>query len=155
MGSSSNKDDRTDSTKPETTDAVPLVPFKVLETDIPFYLDEECKKLVTDASIVIIQALDPDDSILEVDIVPTTKKYKRGDYVTLALDNKKLWEDCWYRDPQSGEIEKAWRIHVCFIGAIIDPSAIEKDRERIEDLEKRVAERMEAAPPTNETTVVN
>jgi hypothetical protein len=155
MGSSSNEDINRDSNRPETTDSVPLVPFKVLETDIPFYSDKDCTQLVPDASIVIIQALDPEDSIQELDIVPTTKKYQKGDYVTLALDNKRLWEDCWYRDPDSGEIEKAWRIHVCFVGAVIDPAAVEKDRDRIEDLERRVAERLEAARSNDETTVVN
>ncbi len=131
------------STNPSVTKKVPLVPFKVLETDIPFYRDEECTQRVPDATLAIIQALDPDDEVQELDVVPTTLTYRKGQYVTLAFDNKKLWEDCYYRDPQEGDIAKAWRIHVNFIGEVIDPQAIEADRERIDDLEKRVQEKIE------------
>ncbi len=124
--------------EPGTTNKVPLVPFKVLEAGIPFYTDEACTRMVEDACIYILQDLDPDDPIRELDIVPSTNKYEKGSYVNIGYDAPKLWEDCWFRDPDTGEIQKAWTLHTNFIGERILPEAIEKDRARIEDLEKRM-----------------
>ncbi len=121
-----------------TTNKVPLVPFKILEAGIPFYTDAACTKMVEDACIYILQDLDPDDPIRELDIVPSTNKYEKGSYVNIGYDAAKLWEDCWLRDPDTGEIQKAWLLHTNFIGESILPEAIEKDKVRIADLEKRM-----------------
>ena len=136
----------TTSGKPNVVDSVPLVPFKVVETDIPFFRDSECRQPVEEASIAILLALDPEDSILEHELVPTTLRYSKGDYVTMNLDSKKLWEESWYKDPSTGQIVKAWEIHVNFVGDLISESAVKKDRERITDLEQRVEQRMSASP---------
>jgi hypothetical protein len=127
---------------PQVVETVPLIPFKVVETDIPFYRDIECKDLVEDAHIIILQALDPDDQILEQELVPTTQRYKKGDYVTMNLDSKKLWEDSWFKSPLTGKVEKAWEIHVNFVGDLVSEAAVQSDRARIQDLEKRIEERM-------------
>lgn len=132
--------------EPLTIEDVPLVPFKVIRTDIPFYRDSECQEAVEDARIAILQALDPEDPILEQELVPTTLSYQEGDYVTMNLDSKKLWETSWYKDPLTGKIEKAWEIHVNFVGNRISASAIESERERISSLEKRIEERMSNSP---------
>ncbi len=153
MGMSKSSKKTEPSTTPPTTTKVPLVPFKVLETDIPFFLDEECTQRIPDATLAIIQALDPDDEVQELDVVPTTLDYRKGQYVTLAFDNKKLWEDCYYRDPDGGDVTKAWRIHVNFIGEVIDPQAIEREKDRIEDLERRVQEKIEEISRRKHTPV--
>jgi hypothetical protein len=142
-----------DPREPTVTSKVPLVPFKVLATDIPFYQDQECTDEVSEAHIVILQALDPDDQIQELDIVPTTKSYKPGMYVSLAFDNKKLWENCWFKDPETNEIQRAWRIHVNFIGEVVSPTAVEKERDRLDDLERRVQEKIEQISRSEAETV--
>lgn len=142
MGAKESKNAIESLTTPTMTNKVPLVPFKVLEVNIPFYYDEACTDRIPDATLAIIQALDPDDAIQELDVVPTTKTYEKGQYVTLAFDNKKLWEDCYYHDPNGGETTKAWRIHVNFIGEVIDPQAIAAERDRIDALEKGVQEKV-------------
>ncbi len=152
----SDKATEVENTTPTVTEKVPLVPFKVVASGIPFFSDKECTQQVPDASIVILQTLDPSDEIQELDIVPSTKTYQVGDYVTLAFDNKKIWEDCYYRDPESGEIARAFRIHVNFIGERLSSQAVEEDRARITDLEKGVqakieelAQRSAGSPPVN------
>jgi hypothetical protein len=132
--------------EPQEVDKVPLVPFKVIDTNIPFFSDSECQEIVEDARITILQALDPEDPILEEELVPSTNQYNPGDYVTMNLDSKKLWEESWYRHPSTGKVEKAWEIHVNFIGDRISKSAIEKDRDRITDLEQQVEKRMRVSP---------
>lgn len=124
--------------KADTTSNVPLVPFKVLEAGIPFYTDAACTGMVEDACIYVLQGLDPDDPIAELDIVPSTNKYEKGSYVTIGFDSTKLWEDCWFRDPDTGEIQKAWTLHTNYIGESILPESIEKDKARITDLEKKM-----------------
>ncbi len=152
--SSGKKAEEADTREPEVSNTVPLVPFKVLATDIPFYRDQGCTDEVSEARIVIIQALDPDDQIQELDIVPSTKTYERGAYVTLAFDNKKLWENCWFKDPETNEVQQAWRIHVNFIGEVISTAAVEKEKERLDDLERRVQEKIEQIS-RSETETVN
>ena len=134
--------------EPDVVNEVPLVPFKVIRTGIRFYRDSDCQKPVEDARIMILQALDPEDPILELELVPTTLKYTEGDYVTMNLDTKRLWEESWYIDPSTGKIEKAWKIHVNFVGDRISADALENDRDRILDLERKIKARMVETPST-------
>lgn len=136
--------------KPKVVETVPVVPFKVIDADIPFYRDPECQQQVKGAWITIIQALDPDDPILELDIVPTAQIYTKGDYVTMNLESKRMWDACWYKDPTTGKIEKAWNVHAEFIGDLISTTAVEGDKKRIADLERRLEERMAASYSTKE-----
>lgn len=127
---------------PETTSKVPLVPYKVVAAGIPFYRDPECSQEVPDARLCILRALDPDQPVLELDLVPTFRRYRKGDYVTWVLNSKKLWEACWYRDPKTGETKQAWNFHVEFLGSVIEPSAIIQEKDRIEELERKIEERL-------------
>ena len=131
------------STKPNTTSKVPLVPFKILEANIPFFADEACTQLVPKAVLLILQPLDPEDSIQELMIVPTTLRYEANQYVNLIFENTVLWEDCWFKDTSSGEIQKAFNIHVAFNGEVIEDSAIAADKARIEELELGVQQKIQ------------
>ncbi|UCF35373.1 MAG: hypothetical protein JSU96_11000 [Acidobacteriota bacterium] len=130
-------------TEPTLTQKMPIVPFKVLHVGIPFFKDEKCTEQVPGVTLAIIQALDPDDEIQELDIVPTRLVYSPGQYVTMALDNKELWEDSWFRDPASGEIQKAFQIHVKFVGEVIDPKIVDAEKATLQDLERRTAEKIQ------------
>lgn len=142
MGEAS-KEPTEDPKEPSVTDELPLVPFKVVATGIPFYRDSACKDVVIEAQIVVIKALDPEDQIQEYDLMPSTKTYTKGDYVSLSFDNKTLWDTCYFKDPESGEIQRAWRIHVNFIGQRLSPDVIEKNRAHLESLEQGVQRRIE------------
>ncbi|MFQ5739403.1 MAG: hypothetical protein ACE5JX_10370 [Acidobacteriota bacterium] len=124
---------------PGMTDVVPVVPYKVLFVDIPFYSDPECRNEVKEARIAILRPLDPDGFDL-LDVVPTSKRYKVNQYVNWRLNNKKSWEACYYRDPHTGGIEKAWTLHVEFLGEIISDAALGRERKRIEGLEAKFSE---------------
>jgi hypothetical protein len=123
-----------ESRQPDYTDKMPVVPHKVLHADVPFFSDAECQNQVADATIAILRPLDS-DSFVQTDVVPTRKIYQVGQYVTWLLNKEKLWEDCYYRDPETGRIERAWTLHVEFVGSVISKEAIEKDRERLQQLE--------------------
>ncbi len=120
--------------EPETISEMPVVPHKVLITEIPFYSDPECREEVEGASIVILRPLDP-DGFGVLDVVPCRKKYTPGQYLTWNLNNKKVWEDCYYQNPFSGKVEQAWTMHVEYVGRVVSDPTIEANREKIEELE--------------------
>ncbi len=104
---------------PGVTDATPIVPYRVLHAEIPFYSDPECTQEVPEARIAILEMLDPDDTLGELDVVPSRKKYEPGQLVRWSLNNKTGWEESWYRPPEKSEIERAWVYHVEFIGQLL------------------------------------
>ncbi len=122
------------STDPGVTDKMPVVPHKVLHTDIPFYTDEACTLQVPDARITILRPLDP-DGFDELEVVPSRKHYQVGQYLNWMLCKENLWEENYYRNPETGQVEQAWSMHVEFVGEVISPQALEADRERIQQLE--------------------
>ena len=127
---------RTDSTgfDPGITSEMPVVPNKVLVANISFYSDEACKELVEGAKIVILRPLEPEGFDV-LDVVPSTKHYSVGQYVTWQLNNKKQWENCYYRSPFTGKTEIAWSMHVEFVGKVINEQTVSTHQKKIEKLE--------------------
>jgi hypothetical protein len=124
---------------PEQTDKMPVVPYRVLYADIPFYSDAECKEEVATAKISILEALDPDDEFSELDVVPSFNRYEPGQLVQWTLNNDQLWEKSWYKNPETGQIEPAWTIHVEFIGKILSPQTLKENEEKLKDIEAKLA----------------
>ncbi len=104
---------------PGVTDEIPIVPYRVLHSEIPFYSDPECTREVPEAQIAILEMLDPEDTLGELDVVPARKQYAPSQLVSWNLNNKMGWEESWYRHPETGEIERAWTYHVEFIGELL------------------------------------
>ena len=125
--------------RPEKTNEMPIVPYRVLYTDLPAFSDPECRNQIPDARIAILLPLDPDDQILELDVVPTRYSYQPGQIITWELNNKRTWEAGWYRNPDTGQVEQAWTMHVEFIGQAIQPKTLETNRQKLADLERRMA----------------
>jgi len=50
--------------------------------------------------------------------MPTRRDYEKDQLVTWELNNKRLWDAAWYRNPDNGEIERAWPQAVEFIGKV-------------------------------------
>lgn len=125
--------------RPEETDQMPVVPYRVLYTDLPVFSDPECRNRIPDANIAVLLPLDPDDQILELDVVPTRVSYQPGQIITWELNNKRTWEAGWYRNPDTGQVEQAWTMHVEFVGELIRPKTLEANRAKLADLERRMA----------------
>lgn len=125
--------------RPEETDKMPIVPYRVLYTDLPVFSDRECHNRIPDTHIVVLLPLDPDDQILELDVVPTRYSYQPGQIITWELNNKRTWEAGWYRNPETGQVEQAWTMHVEFIGLTIQPQTLEANRQKLAELERRMA----------------
>ncbi|MEE2839405.1 MAG: hypothetical protein VYC91_02650 [Acidobacteriota bacterium] len=126
---------------PQYSDEMPVVPYRVLYADIPFYSDSECTQEVVAARIAILDALDPDDELKELDVVPSLNRYEPGQLVRWTLDNKNLWEESWYKNPETGQIERAWTLHVEFIGQVLSQQALDQNQETLKEIEAKLAAR--------------
>lgn len=122
----------------DETDDMPVIPYRVVYADLPFYSDLECKKTVEKATIAILEPLDPDGAYPELDVVPTRKNYEPGQIVTWMLNNKKVWEESWYQNPESGQIEPAWTFHVEFIGQLISAPTLAENQKNLEEIEAKL-----------------
>ena len=134
-------DASTSQVSPEKIDSMPVVPLRVVHANIPFYSDSECKNEVTDGTIVILESLDPEDLYPEMDIMPTRKQYSPGQLVDWSLNNKKQWEENWFKHPETNEIEYAWILHVEFTGRLISNKTIQENQKKLEEIEKQLAQK--------------
>ncbi|HUG42731.1 MAG TPA: hypothetical protein VMN76_00700, partial [Acidobacteriota bacterium] len=73
--------------------------------------------------------------------------------VDWSLNSKKLWEQRWYPNPETGKVERAWTFHVEFLGRLLAPADVEKDRARIDDLEKKTFEKLKQRRETRGRSV--
>lgn len=134
-------DASTNQFSPEETDSMPVVPYRVVHADIPFYSDSECKNEVIDGTIVILESLDPEDPYPEMDIMPTRKQYSPGQLVNWDLNNKKQWEENWFKHPGTGEVEYAWILHVEFTGRLISDKTLQENQKQLETIEEQLAKK--------------
>ncbi len=131
-------DDRT----PPVSDELPVVPHRVIHTGIAFYRDEGCQDQVEDAHIMIVEPLDPDDAIHELDVVPTKLDYQQGQLVHFQTDHHIMWDACWFHNPVTGRIEKAWNVVAAsFVGAVISQETVAKHQRHIDELDARLAKK--------------
>jgi len=80
--------------------------------DIPLFSDADANVPVTNASGAIIDI----GMGTERAIVPTRSRFHQGMHVTLEWNMSSQWRDTWYRDPETGEIKKAWQEATEFVG---------------------------------------
>ncbi|HTY64278.1 MAG TPA: hypothetical protein VMG30_18660 [Acidobacteriota bacterium] len=104
---------------PEVIHAMPARPYRVLYADLAFYADAECKRQVNDARLVVIRSEDPKQQHQIQECLPTRKKYQIGQIVDWGLNNKMIWQDNWYINPETGKAEMAWVQAVEFTGKIV------------------------------------
>jgi hypothetical protein len=104
---------------PEVTETMPARPYKVLYVDLTFCSDPECKSPVEGARLVVLRSEDPRQPHQVQECMPTRKKYSVGQVVQWDLNNKKIWQDSWYRNPETGNTEKAWIQAVEFVGKVV------------------------------------
>ena len=108
-----------DSTEPEETTSMPERPYRVLHADLPFYSDSKCEKEVEGARLVVLRCEDPAQNQKTIECMPVVKKYRQGQIVSWDLNNKRLWELSWYRNPDTGQVERAWAQSVEFTGKTV------------------------------------
>lgn len=119
LGRKKTQTDEAFDPNPGIIDEMPVRPYRVVHADLPFYADAECKMKVKDANIIVLKSEDPEQQHSVQECMPTRKKYEIGQLVQWDLNNKKIWQSCWYTNPESNATEKAWVQAVEFIGRIV------------------------------------
>ncbi len=104
---------------PGTVDTMPARPYRVLHADLPFYSDPECRFRVQGATLVVLRSEDCKQNHQVTECMPTRKKYQPGQLVEWDLNNKMIWQNNWYRNPETGAPELAWVQAVEFIGRVV------------------------------------
>jgi hypothetical protein len=104
---------------PKVVNTMPARPYRVLYAGLPFYSDPECKRQVNDAWLVVLRSEDPKQQHQVQDCLPTRKKYQVGQIVAWDLNNKQIWQDNWYINPETGKAEVAWIQAVEFTGRVV------------------------------------
>lgn len=104
---------------PGTIDRMPARPHRILHADLPFYSDPGCTKKVENATLLILRCEDPAQTHQMIECMPTRKRYQAGQIVTWELNKDQIWEDAWYRNPETEKVEKAWTQAVEFEGRIV------------------------------------
>ncbi len=104
---------------PASTSQMPARPYRILHAGVPFCSDPECKLKVEGANLVVLKSEDPNQKHQVHECMPTRKQYQAGQLVQWDLNNKKIWQGYWYKNPETGNIEKAWIQAVEFIGPVV------------------------------------
>jgi len=104
---------------PDEIRKMPVRPFRVIHADLPFYSDSKCQDEIPDARLVILQCIDTIQKRNDADCMPSRKRYIQGQIVGWDLNNKKIWQSAWYRNPETAQIEKAWTQAVEFVGKVV------------------------------------
>jgi hypothetical protein len=106
-------------TTPGTTNRMPARPYRVLQSNLPFYSDQECKTEVTGARLVVLQCEDPGQKQRPIECMPTQNTYVQGQLVEWEIHKDLIWKTAWYVEPQSGARTKAWAQATTFVGRVV------------------------------------
>ena len=109
---------------PSELDTMPVRPYKVLQANLPFYSDPECRMEVTGARLVVLRCDDPRQKMRTIECMPVRKTYRKGQWVRWDINHKTQWESAWYRNPETGQIERAWVLAVEFVGPVVSERAV-------------------------------
>jgi hypothetical protein len=105
--------------EPGSVDWMPARPYRVLHADLPFYSDPECRLRINGAHLIVLESEDPNGPGHVQECMPTRKTYRVGQLVQWDLNNKKVWQNSWYKNPETGAAEMAWIQAVEFIGKVV------------------------------------
>lgn len=94
----------------KTLKGLPSSVYVVLYADVPLYSDPEGKRLVSNATGLIIRTTITATGRVMRQVFPTTRTgyYKRGMVLTWEWRNHPKWGATWYRDPETHKIKLAF-----------------------------------------------
>jgi len=104
-----------------TLRSIPREVNVVYHTGVELYKDPGGRQPITDARGIVLETTASDGSTKSLRVFPTTRThYVKGKQVAWEWNPEKQWGETWYRDPDSGEINAAWRGSMEFVGRHLD-----------------------------------
>jgi hypothetical protein len=102
-------------------DSVPTETNVVYHPGVHLYSDSGCSQKMPEVLGVILETTSPGGATKQFRIFPTTRThFKEGQRVAWEWSFDKTWGPSWYKDPDTGEIRKAWDSSAEFIGRHLD-----------------------------------
>jgi hypothetical protein len=100
--------------------SIPRPSFIVVSV-VPIFSDPACQHMRGDARGVILAHLGPNGEDYGRHIHPSRRVYVDGQSVAWEWDlSGKVWDETWYRDPESNEVKPAWGGSLEFVGRPLD-----------------------------------
>ena len=86
------------------------------------FSDPQGKAPVSGARALILETTSFDSQKKTLRVYPTTRSdyYVKGKRVAWEWSSRNRYGECWYRDPESGEIKDGWRGSLEFVGRHLD-----------------------------------
>lgn len=101
--------------------AIPQEHHVVQHADVPIFEDSALTKPLSDVRAVILESTSPGGATKRRDVFPTTKRhFQKGKAVGWEWNLSRKFEAAWYRDPESGEVRRAWAGALEFTGRNLD-----------------------------------
>jgi hypothetical protein len=101
--------------------ALPAETKTVYHPGVDIFSDASCEHKILEAKGIILETVSVDGSETALLIYPTTKSYfRRGKKVSWEWNLSRVWQNAWYRDPESGDIKQAWSQSAEFVGRHLD-----------------------------------
>jgi hypothetical protein len=101
--------------------AIPHEVNIVYHPGVAIYADAECRNLIEGARGVILETVSPGGVTKTKRIFPTTlTHFKKGVRVAWEWSEGRRFAQAWYRDPDTGQIQAAWRGSMEFIGRALE-----------------------------------
>jgi hypothetical protein len=101
--------------RPEEARQMPARPYRVLT----FFSDAKCLIPVKGATLVVLKSEDPAATFHPTECMPSRTQYEQGQTVSWDINKDLLWEQSWYKNPETGQSEKAWTQAVEFTGKVV------------------------------------
>jgi len=100
-----------------TVQAIPRERNFVYRANVPIFSDPDCQHLRENVFGLILATYRRDNSASEHRIYPTTRTdYQIGKEVTWEWNLALVWQDTWFRDPDTGIVDLAWSGSAEFVG---------------------------------------
>jgi hypothetical protein len=101
----------------KTLKAIPHTKHFVFKKNIELYSDKKLEHIRNDVVGIIIENISPNGLEKHYQIFPTTKRdYEEGLHVAWEWSFDNIWDESWYRNPKTNEIESAFTGSAEFVG---------------------------------------
>lgn len=100
-----------------TLQAIPRETHVVADPDVPIFSDQKLTKRITGARGLLLLNTSPGGAATYKSIYPTTRTdYRIGEPVGWEWNDAKVFDQAWYRNPDTAAVAEAWTKSMEFVG---------------------------------------
>jgi hypothetical protein len=112
----------------KTLRGMPKTKFVVSHPGVSVYADAEGNDERPGVKAVIVEKISSGGLVRTKHVLPTTRThFREGMEVAWEWNNKAVWGESWYLDPETGKFEYAWTESMEFVGRDLDRLMLRSD----------------------------